>query len=234
MHFYTNVSRYGNNLLVRGYNNGKQYSRKIKYQPTFFVSTGYNAFHEDESGWQSLSGKPVGKVKMDSMRHGKDWLEANKNVIGRDIFGNDRHVFAYVNETFPGTIEFDRAQINVTTIDIEVASDDGFPHPEQADHPIISITSKNNIDNTYYVWGMGDYDVDNSMMTTHRVVYKQFPNETQLLIDYINFMHSGNTPDVITGWNVMFFDIPYLINRSLKILGDTATKKHAIRTFETQ
>ena len=55
-------------------------------------------------------------------------------------------------------IKFDREKINVTTIDIEVASDEGFPYPEQAEHPVISITAKNNIDNKFYVWGLYDYD----------------------------------------------------------------------------
>jgi len=32
-------------------------------------------------------------------------------------------------------------------------------------------------------------------------------------------------PDIITGWNTKFFDIPYLINRFRKILGDDEAKK---------
>jgi len=33
-----------------------------------------------------------------------------------------------------------------------------------------------------------------------------------------------NTPDIITGWNTRFFDIPYLINRFVKILGEDEMK----------
>jgi DNA polymerase elongation subunit (family B) len=36
---------------------------------------------------------------------------------------------------------------------------------------------------------------------------------------------SDNTPDVITGWNIEFFDIPYIINRFRMILGEDETKK---------
>jgi DNA polymerase elongation subunit (family B) len=36
---------------------------------------------------------------------------------------------------------------------------------------------------------------------------------------------SDNCPDVITGWNTKFFDIPYLVNRFRKILGEDDAKK---------
>jgi DNA polymerase elongation subunit (family B) len=227
MNFYTNVTRYGNNLLVRGYKNGKRYATKIKYQPTFFVSTSFNALHEDESGWRSLCGRPVGKVKLDSMRDAKEWIKTNKDVVGRHIFGNDRYIAAYINEDFPGQIDFDRNQINVTTIDIEVESDDGFPEPELADKAIVSITTKNNIDNTYYVWGLRSYDVENTIMKTHRVVYKQFETEAQLLMDFTDFWRGSNSPDIVTGWNVRFFDIPYLINRTAKVLDHEFVKRYS-------
>ena len=217
--FYTNVTRYANQLLYRGYQNGKRISKRIKYQPTLYVST-------PKGDWKALDGTPCAPIKMDSMRDAKEWIAANKETAGRTIFGNDKYVSCFINEEFPGVIDFDRNSINVTTIDIEVASDDGFPEPEVAEQPVISITSKNNIDNTYYVWGLQDYDVENSYMQTHRVIYKQFDTEAQLLMDFIDFWHSNtHCPDVITGWNVKFFDIPYLVNRSLKVLGEDMTRK---------
>ena len=227
MNFYTNVTRYGNNLLVRGYKNGKRYATKVKYQPTFFVSTSFNSFHEDESSWRSLCGRPVGKVKIDSMRDAKEWITQNKSVVGRHIFGNDRYISAYINDDFPGQIDFDRNQINVTSIDIEVESDDGFPEPELADKAIISITTKNNIDNTYYVWGLRSYDVENTIMKTHRVVYKQFETEAQLLMDFTDFWRGSHSPDIVTGWNVRFFDMPYLINRTSKVLDHEFVKRYS-------
>ena len=32
-------------------------------------------------------------------------------------------------------------------------------------------------------------------------------------------------PDIVTGWNIKFFDIPYLINRIKRVLGEGAAKK---------
>lgn len=180
--FYTNVSRYGNSLLYRGYKNGKKIQTKIKYQPTYFVSTA------KPSNWKSLDGANVSPINFDSMRDAKEWLQVNSQVVGRHIYGNNKHIPAFINDEFPGEIAFDRNQINVSTIDIEVQSDAGFPEPEQAAHEITAICMKNNIDNTFYVWGLKDYDVENSIMQENRVVYKHCKTESEL---YLNLLHIG-------------------------------------------
>jgi len=220
MKFYTNVSRYGNMLLYRGYENGKKIQQKVKYAPTLYVST------NRPTNWKALDGTPVGEVNFDSMREANEWVSRNKHVAGRDIFGNTRYISAFINEQFPGHIEFNRNLINVTTIDIEVQSDDGFPEPDRADNVVTAITIKNNVDNTYYVWGLGDYDTEKSLMKTHRVVYKKFDTEANLLIDFVtHWSQPSNFPDVITGWNTRFFDIPYLINRISKLIGEVYAKR---------
>ena len=220
MKFYTNVSRYGNMLLYRGFDNGRKIQQKIKYAPTLYVST------NRPTSWKALDGTPVGEVKFDSMREANEWVSRNKHVAGREIFGNTRYISAFINDEFPGHIEFNRNLINVTTIDIEVQSDDGFPEPERADNVITAITIKNNIDNTYYVWGLGDYDTEKSLMKSHRVVYKKFDTEANLLIDFVtHWSQPSQCPDVITGWNTRFFDIPYLINRISKLIGEVYAKR---------
>ena len=219
MKFYTNVSRFGNSLLYRGYENGTKIQKRIKYKPTLFVNS-------PKGDWTSLDGTPCAPIQFESMRDAKEWIDQNKHTSGRHIFGSDRYITSFINDEFPGTIEFNRNLINATTMDIEVASDDGFPEPDTADYPIISITIKNNIDNTYYVWGLNDYDVSQSIMKTNRVVYCKCTDELQLLQLFLNhWSRPSNYPDIITGWNTRFFDIPYLINRSIKILGEDLTKK---------
>lgn len=214
MQFYTNISRYGNMLLYRGIENGKRVQKKIKYKPTLFVAT------TKATKWKSLDGYPVAPLQFESMRDAKDWVKENQHVAGRKIFGNTRHTAALTNELFPGTIEFDRSKINVTTIDIEVQSDNGFPEPKEAARTVTAICLKNNIDNTYYVWGLGDYNVEQSLMKTNRVIYKKCADEKELLIDFINHWSTpSHTPDVITGWNSKFFDIPYLVNRIVRVFG---------------
>jgi DNA polymerase elongation subunit (family B) len=214
MNFYTNVSRYGNMLLYRGIENGKRVQKKIKYKPTLYVGT------NKATKWKSFTGVPVAPVQFESMRDAKNWIKENESVAGRKIFGNTRYQSCLINDLFPGEIEFDRNLINVTSIDIEVQSDDGFPEPGPALKTVTAICLKNNIDHTYYVWGLGDYNVENSYMKTNRVVYKKCVDEKELLIDFINHWATpSNTPDIITGWNSKFFDIPYLVNRIRRVFG---------------
>ena len=224
MKFYTNVSRYGNMILLRGYENGSRYEKKVKYEPILFTSTNL------PTKWKSLDGNPVGVAnagkRFESMRAANEYVQANKGVSGKKIYGNTKYVPAFINDYYPGTIEFNRNKINVSTIDIEVASDDGFPEPEKADHKITAICMKNNIGNTYYVWGLGDYDTDKSLMKEHMVVYRKFDREDDLLINFINHWSSQQyCPDVVTGWNSRFFDIPYLVNRINRMLGEEYVKK---------
>ena len=224
LQFYTNVTRYGNQILLRGYDHGRRIEKKIKYEPILFTSTNL------PTEWKALDGTPVGVAnagkRFESMRAANEYVNANKNVSGKKIYGNTKYIPAFINDYYPGEIEFNRNKINVSTIDIEVASDDGFPEPEKADHKVISIAMKSNIGGTYYVWGLGDYDVEQSYMKDHMVVYRKFDREDDLLINFITHWSSQqHSPDVVTGWNTRFFDIPYLVNRINRMLGEAYVKR---------
>ncbi len=224
LNFYTNVSRYGNMILLRGYENGKRIEKRIKYEPILFTSTNL------PTKWKALDGTPVGVAnagkRFESMRSANEYVQANKHVAGKKLYGNTKYIPAFINDYYPGKIEFDRNKINVTTIDIEVASDDGFPEPDKADHKIISIALKNSISDSYFIWGLGDYDVEKSIMKSHRVIYRKFDREDDLLINFVtHWSQASNSPDVVTGWNTRFFDIPYLVNRINRMLGESYVKR---------
>ena len=219
MSFYTSVVRYGNSMLYRGYDNrGERVIRKEHFNPEFFVPS------KKDTGWHGLDGYPVGSVSFDSMREAKFWLEQYKDVQSFKVYGNPNYIHQYLTHKFPRDIEFDRDKINVSTIDIETEYDNGFPHPSEASQRILAITLKNNIDNIYWVWGYGDYDVEAALIKPVR--YTKCKNEEELLLKFLDFFSSHEKcPDVITGWNVRFFDIPYLVNRTAKILGLDQVKK---------
>ena len=219
MSFYTSVVRYGKSMLYRGYDNhGNRVTRKDHFNPEFFVPS------KKDTGWHGLDGYPVGSVSFDSMREAKNWLEQYKDVQSFKVYGNPNYIHQYLTHKFPRDIEFDRDKINVSTIDIETEYDNGFPHPSEASQRILAITLKNNIDNIYWVWGYGDYDVEAALIKPVR--YTQCKNEEELLLKFLDFFSSQEKcPDVITGWNVRFFDIPYLVNRTAKILGLDQVKK---------
>lgn len=219
MEFYTNLSRYGNSLLYRGYKDGKRMHVKVPFSPTLYVPV------EKPTQFKSLDGKYVEPVKLENMREAKEFMERYKDVSNFEIYGNTNYIAQYVAEHWPGEIQFDRNIINVTTIDIEVQSNEGFPEPEEAKYPITAICLKNNIDNTFYVWGLGDYDTSKSIMKDNRVVYVKCATENELLLRFLaHWSTPTHMPDVVTGWNMRTFDIPYIVNRCRRILDEDKVK----------
>jgi DNA polymerase elongation subunit (family B) len=212
MNFYTTVSKHGNQLLYRGYRNGKRVEEKIPFKPVLFVQSS-----KATGKYKTLDGIPVSPMEFDSMKEAKEFEFRYKNVPNFPIYGQTNFVTQFLANKFPSGVNFDRDMVNVCTIDIEVASDEGFPSPDQAAHPVISITVKNNQDNIYYVFGLYDYD---DTKTEMNVKYFKCADEKALLRSFLGWWTGPSCPDVVTGWNTKFFDIPYLINRMNNILSE--------------
>lgn len=219
MSFYTSVVRYGNSMLYRGYSEkGIRVERKDKFKPTLFVPA------KEYTGWTSLDGVDVDSIQFDSMKDAKNHIETYRDVAGYRIYGAKNYIHQYISEKFPNEIRFDRDFINVLTIDIETAYEDGFPEPSLADQPVLSITVKSSKDDHYRVWGYGDFDTEKALIQP--VHFIKCASEVELLTKFVEYMANPvHSPDVITGWNTRFFDIPYLVNRTAKIVGLESIKK---------
>jgi DNA polymerase elongation subunit (family B) len=216
--FYTSVTRSGNYIYFRGYNNGKRIQKKVKYKPTLYVAS------PDPTEFKSLRGSYLGEMDFESIHDASDFLKRHRDVDNFEIHGNTNFIQQFISDVFRNVIEFDRDVINVTSIDIEVQSDQGFPRPEEANHPVTAITIKNNIDNVYYVWGMGDWDHSSSIVNHLTVQYTKCANEAELLHKFMD-QWASNYPDVVTGWNSRMFDTVYLVNRINKVLGEGHANK---------
>tara|TARA_X000001036_G_scaffold191512_1_gene180584 strand:+ start:304 stop:2751 length:2448 start_codon:yes stop_codon:yes gene_type:complete len=206
-------------MLYRGYDSsGKNVYRKDKFSPEFFVSS------KKETGWHSLYGHNVGKISFATMREAKAWLENNKEVANRQVFGTANYIHQYITNKFPNEIKFKREWVNVVTIDIETNYDDGFPHPNEASQEVLAITVKSSKSDVFWVWGYGDYDVDKALIKP--VIYIKCKDEKDLFNKFLHWWSKPDQmPDVITGWNTRFFDIPYLVNRTARILGTDSVRK---------
>ena len=217
--FYTSVVRYGNSMLYRGYDaSGKRVIKKETFSPKFYVPA------QKVTGWSGLDEVPVGAVEMPTMREAKAWLEQYKDVSGFNIYGTTNYIHQYITEKFPREIEFNRDAVNVMSLDIETDYDNGFPTPDKAEHPVLAITTKSSKDNVYRVWACGDYNKEAALIKP--VQYIKCEDEWDLLLKFLDYFgNEYSSPDVITGWNVKFFDIPYLVNRVAKVLGIDQVKK---------
>lgn len=210
--FYTSVLRMGSNILYRGYDNGKQVKLRIPFKPKLYV-TG-----DSPSEWKTLDGTSVVEMQFESMTEATEFNKKYSDVSNFKVYGNTNYVAQFITENFPNKIKYDRDLVRVLNIDIEVASDQGFPEPAEAAHPIISIAIRKN-DGNYWVWGLNDYTP-----TREDVLFIKCDNEIDLVRKFVDHFQQYS-PDVITGWNTRFFDVPYIINRCVRLFGDDTLLK---------
>ena len=205
--FYTNVQSLGNYIALRGINErGESIKRKIHYEPTLFVTT------QKQSQWKTLDDKMVSPVKWGSM---KDTRQAMREYPG-DVFGIEGFQYSFISDNYPGLVDYELSKIRVAFIDIECSSEYGFPDIRRANEEVLAISIK--IGDDFKVYGCGEYNPKPG------VKYINCPNEEELLKSFIDDWAS-NYPDIVTGWNSRFFDIPYLMNRIIRILGEKYANK---------
>ena len=216
MRFYTNVQMVGDHFLVRGYENGKHFATREKFYPTLFVPS------NKKTKYKTLEGENVESVQPGCVRECRDFIKKYEGVENFKIYGNDRYICQYISEMYPEEeIKFDTNKIKISTLDIEVASENGFPDVESAAEEVLLITIQDYATKQIRTWGRGPFDNKQA-----NVLYKGFRTEYELLTDFINWwMIEENTPEVVTGWNSELYDIPYLVRRIDRILGEKLMKR---------
>ena len=216
MRFYTNVQMVGDHFLVRGYEDGKHFATREKFYPTLFVDS------KRKTKYKTLDGLPVEPVEPGTVRDCREFIKRYNEVENFNIYGNERYIYQYISEKYPEVeVKFDTEKIKLTTIDIEVASENGFPDVESAAEEVLLITLQDYSTKQIRTWGRGGFN-----NKQENVIYKGFKTEYELLTDFINWwMIEDNTPEVITGWNSKLYDIPYLCRRIDRILGEKLKKR---------
>ena len=214
MQFYTNVFPYGNRMLVRGYENGKPFSHKLDYYPTLYVNS-----KKEDSEWRTLDGAIVDEMKPGLIKDTREFVKRYEEVQGFDIYGNTNYVCQYISDNYDYDVRFDMEQIKVCTIDIETATEYGFPDIKAANEEVLLITVKDLASKQIVTFGSRAF-----VHNRDNVVYKHCNNEQHLLKEFMIWWQ-GNYPDIITGWNTDFFDMPYLVRRIQRELGDTFANK---------
>ena len=221
--FYTSVNRHRNLIRYRGYTGeGKRIQSYHDFKPTFFLPV------KELTAIKTLKGENLKKYNPGTMRECDQFVRKYKDFSNAMIYGNERYENQFISDYFPNANQvWQRDLINVTTIDIEVQSDHGFPDPKFASYPITAITIKSNKDEAYYVWALGpwdDYKSEVKMGPNEHVHYVRCFSEKDLLDKFIDHWQV-NYPDVVTGWNSTLFDWNYLINRFINVFNDGIPKK---------
>jgi DNA polymerase elongation subunit (family B) len=202
-------------MLVRGIENGKPVKKIVEYKPYLFIPT------KNESKYKTLAGETVGRMDFDSVTDARDFVKHYDDVSGMPIYGMTNYLYTFIFDTFRGEIKYDPSLISVCSLDIEtkVGEEDIATAIQTTPNEITAITiSRNGLKS---VFGCGDFKTDDKNITYYRC-----KDEKTLLNVFLEIWNSSDyRPDVVTGWNIEFFDIPYLVGRITKLLGEEAAKK---------
>ena len=218
MSFYTNVQLVGDDLLYLGYEEGpggllERIQRRMKFSPTLFVVT------DKETKYKTLDGRYAKPVRFESVREARGFVDKYRDVEGFDVHGYDRYLYQYISEEFPNEVDFDLKTLKITSLDIEVACENGFPNVQECAEPLLSITVQDYTTKQIKVWGTRPYE-----NTRKDVEYVYCDDEEHLLNCFLAYW-GVEFPDVLTGWNVELYDIPYICGRLERLFGAKKMKQ---------
>ena len=214
MRFYTNVQMIGNQFLVRGVEDGRRFETRDEFFPTLFVKS------KKKKKYKTLTGDYVDEIRPGTVRDCRNFYQKYEDVEGFDIYGNDRYIYQYISEKYPeDEIKFDISKIKLVTLDIETTAEYGFPDVESAQEQIIAITIQDYTTKQIITWGVKPF-----ANKQENVTYHHCPTEHELLSHFINYWMQ-DVPDVVTGWNIQLFDIPYICKRLNRVLGEKLMKR---------
>jgi|AntDeeMinimDraft_4_1070355.scaffolds.fasta_scaffold00161_9 DNA polymerase elongation subunit (family B) len=172
--------------------------------------------------------RDVGNVRDEFDHYEADILFPNRFLIDKDIQSG---VEVPVRRDEDGSLivaheEVEAVEMTATprvnTFDLEVDDRHGFPEPDDAEQPIICLTSHDSYDDEYVVWlydaPVGGVDAPEALDgyepltdgADHEV--RTFDSEETMLRAFLEYLETTD-PDVLTGWNFEDFDAPYLVNR---------------------
>jgi len=190
---------------------GKRIKVDVSVDPYLYVE----GAGSDESIYGTKLNKKSFRTQYDRFKYLKD-----TNV--KRVFDNFPIVQQYLIDTFwkeNEKLEFAQHPIKVMFVDIEVYAPDDFPHANEAKAPVNVITVYDTLNKKFVTWGIKDYSTNEP-----DVKYVKCTSEKDIFVKFIEYFES-DYPDILTGWNSEFFDIPYIINRCTKIAGEEYTKR---------
>ena len=186
----------------------------------------YLFYYPDGKGkYTSIFGDSLAKV---SCKSWKEFAKEQKIHSGRKLFENDINpVFRTLEENYLGK---DDPKLNVAFFDIEVDFDPerGYASPDDAFMPITAISVHLQWLDTLVCLAVPPKTL--TLKQANELV-KDIPNtilfetEHEMLDTFLNLIEDA---DVLSGWNSEGFDIPYTVNRVIKVLSKEDTRRFCL------
>ena len=205
--FYTNIQLAGDTILYRGYEDGEPVQYRANFSPTLYTLS------RNKEKCTTLDGRPVAPIQFQTAREARDFIKQYDSVENFEVHGYERFVYQYIRREFPKDIDYDIDQMRIYALDIEVQCENGFPNVEEAAEEMLSITIKDMVTKKYISWATREFEAPDG------VEARIFWTENELLENFLKWW-TENTPDILTGWNVNLYDIPYIARRVNRVLGE--------------
>lgn len=211
---YTSVIQSGRDTIYHRYidDKGIRRTKTVHFKPFLGLEA-----PKSNKGFKTMFGRPVETKIFDSISDMQRWKKDNKDMF--DIHGDINPVYQFIALNYPGQVLPQKDKMVIFNIDIEVYCTKGFPDPEEAKWPIVTFTIQDMVSKKFYVFGDKHY-----VNEREDVEYIHCEDETDLLQRVIIFFKSM-VPDIITGWYIDGFDIPYFVHRIQSVLGPNYVKK---------
>jgi DNA polymerase elongation subunit (family B) len=164
-----------------------------------------------ESDLHCLDGEDVFELIFDyrDTRNIRDLLKTEFSDI--KIYSDIDFKYKYIR----GRNAFDTLKhpIKIAYLDIETETEGGFAKPEDPTERVNCISMRIQ-DGKMYVWALGHVVIEKD-----DVILRCFENEYDLLKDFVDTWRILDF-DIISGWNINHFDLPYLYHRIYRIIGE--------------
>lgn len=222
--FYTNFQISGNNIFIREVIGNKKNKRKVEYRPTLYLPS------QKTTNYKTFTGESVEPIKLGTIKETREFLSENENVDGFDCYGMTMYHYACISDEYPEhEIVYDMKKITILNLDIETESEDGFSSNAAQETPdrINVITLKDFREDLYHVFTFKDGEIYNDLnyyKPSKNVKHYSYKNEEEMLTGFIKVWRNLD-PDIISGWNVRTFDIPYIYNRLVMLFDEQTAKK---------
>lgn len=174
-------------------------------------------FHTGKGEYKSIHGNTLREVKFSSIFDMRAFVKTESNISNSELCGMAKPEYQYIQKNHPDRSNFLPDPFNVLFFDIETSKDPvrGYGSPNDPFTEIILITA--HFKNKDYVWATRDTVSDEAEVFV-------FEQEKDMLSSFFSFLKNYSI-DIITGWNIDNFDIPYLVGRYHGFYGENSVEK---------
>lgn len=223
--FYTFVEKLGKNVYHKFVDDSGNRQKEVVSSVNLVL---YIEGKQRAGSSKGLYGEILNPVFFSGIQDFNEFINEYNDI--QKIHGQRNPVSQFISQKYPEDIHFDMKNINVLFIDIENAFDEtGFPSPEKAEHPILCITIKMLGKGSFITFGTKE---SKKYKNRKDVIFIKCSSEYELLTKFQQHWRNED-PDIVSGWNIETYDIPYIINRMKQVVSPESVNKFSVFNTST-